>query len=533
MTSDGPSEDEQPILLSQEIMKGTEHQLHSTSLDDDSVSRIIRASQPSISEDESEDRIKSKMEIEADDIDMNGENEEKASNLSQEENSSEQSYKSLHLMSKSEKKKHMIQFLLSQSDIFKKFLTPVEEKKPSKTRSKSMKKTRRNSIEEKEDDLEMLKEQMQPVNNIYIHIQPSCIKGTMRSYQIEALNWLVNQFLNGLNCILADEMGLGKTLEAISLLGFLKQYYNYSGPHLILVPKSTLGNWMNEIRTWCPSLRPIKLHGDKEERQAFIKDNINHYHGQWDVLVTTYEMFIIEKHALSKLEYKYIIIDEAHRIKNENSKLSMMLREVQSNNRLLLTGTPLQKNLHELWSLLNYLMPEVFDNSDLFNSVFNIEESEKLEETESIINQLHRILRPFMLRRLKVDVENKLPPKHETILYIGMSKLQKELYKSIYLKDFSQLQKDGKEPVHLLNIMMQLRKMADHPYLFEGVEDRSLDPNGDHLITNCGKMVLLDKLLKRLKERGSRVLLFSQMARMLDILEVYRKEEGRSLLGLL
>lgn len=353
------------------------------------------------------------METESDDIDMNGENEEKASNLSQEENSSEQvkiiCFVPFHSLTNpftswarvrrrsTWSNSSWVRAISSRS-----FWLQSKRKSPPKHDQNPWKRRilfslfvdcsrRRNSIEEKEDDLEMLKEQMQPVNNIYIHIQPSCIKGTMRSYQIEALNWLVNQFLNGLNCILADEMGihsnfhphslgLGKTLEAISLLGFLKQYYNYSyfmfppneqyirGPHLILVPKSTLGNWMNEIRTWCPSLRPIKLHGDKEERQAFIKDNINVYRMFWGfgwVLALPWSMGcprhnlrnVYHREACSQqtrvqvgpfssvVMSRYIIIDEAHRIKNENSKLSMMLREVQSNNRLLLTGTPLQVSL--------------------------------------------------------------------------------------------------------------------------------------------------------------------------------------------
>lgn len=182
--------------------------------------------------------------------------------------------------------------------------------------------------------------------------------------------------------------------------------------------------------------------------------------------------------------------------------------------------TPLQNSLHELWALLNFLVPDVFASSDQFDEWFNLD-IEDNDEKNRLISQLHKILRPFMLRRLKKEVETSLPPKHETILFTGMSAMQKKLYKDILIRDIDSIQGTSGSRTAILNIVMQLRKCAGHPYLFPGVEDRTLPPLGEHLVENCGKMVLLDKLLKRLKERGSRVLLFTQMTRILDIMEDY------------
>ena len=176
--------------------------------------------------------------------------------------------------------------------------------------------------------------------------------------------------------------------------------------------------------------------------------------------------------------------------------------------------------MHELWALLNFLVPDVFASSEQFDEWFNLD-IEDNDEKNRLISQLHKILRPFMLRRLKKEVEKSLPPKHETILYIGMSAMQKKLYRDILIRDIDALQGNSGSHTAILNIVMQLRKCAGHPYLFPGVEDRTLPLLGEHLVENCGKMVLLDKLLKRLKERGHRVLLFTQMTRILDIMEDY------------
>jgi SWI/SNF-related matrix-associated actin-dependent regulator of chromatin subfamily A member 5 len=304
---------------------------------------------------------------------------------------------------------------------------------------------------------------------------------------------------------------------------------------------------MQELDRWCPSLRAIKFHGSKEERShiastyftndaachdgkrpvkkirnkdtgALEDDNSDNPRG-WDVCVTTYEVCNFEKQALSKFAWKYLVIDEAHRLKNETSLFSQIVRSFSTSHRLLLTGTPLQNNLHELWALLNFLLPDIFSSSQQFDEWFNLEiEDEDAKKT--MISQLHKILRPFMLRRLKADVAKGLPPKTETLIMVGMSKMQKKLYKKLLLRDLDAItSSSSKNKTTILNIVMQLRKCCAHPYLFEGIEDRTLDPLGEHLVENCGKLHVLDKLLKKLKERGSRVLIFTQMTRLLDILE--------------
>jgi SWI/SNF-related matrix-associated actin-dependent regulator of chromatin subfamily A member 5 len=272
----------------------------------------------------------------------------------------------------------------------------------------------------------------------------------------------------------------------------------------------------------------VRFHGSKEERAELTRDvmepAMRDENRKWNVCVTTYEVCNIDQKVLNKFAWNYLIIDEAHRLKNEASSFSKTIRTFETRYRLLLTGTPLQNNLHELWSLLNFLVPDVFASAEQFDEWFNLD-IDDADEKNKLISQLHKILRPFMLRRLKADVEKDLPPKHETILYTGMSAMQKKLYKDILLRDIDVVQGSGGggsgNRTAILNIVMQLRKCAGHPYLFPGVEDRSLPPLGEHLVENCGKMVLLDKLLKRLKERGHRVLLFTQMTRILDILEDY------------
>uniref|UniRef100_A0A7S0DGP2 Uncharacterized protein n=1 Tax=Amorphochlora amoebiformis TaxID=1561963 RepID=A0A7S0DGP2_9EUKA len=314
-------------------------------------------------------------------------------------------------------------------------------------------------------------------------------------------------------------MGLGKTLQSISVMAYLLNYHNIDGPHLVTVPLSTLGNWMREINRWCPDLKPFKLHGPKEQRKEQIRHLIEDGR-DYNVVVTTYETLNMEKSKLGRIGWHYIVVDEAHRLKNENSLFSRNLRLMKSKCRLLLTGTPLQNNLHELWALLNYLMPEIFSSADEFDNLFNNADS---ADKKKMMEQLHLVLKPFMIRRLKVDAETSLPPKKEMLVFVGMSALQKQVYKGVLDKNLLELlgeqKKQGK--TKLLNIVMQLRKAANHPYLFEGVEDRTLPPFAEHLIENSGKLVVLDKLLVKLKKDGSRVLIFCQMTRMIDILEDY------------
>ncbi|KHJ92260.1 protein, SNF2 family [Oesophagostomum dentatum] len=400
---------------------------------------------------------------------------------------------------------------------------------------------------EQEEDEEMVEAAEREDGVVLFDKSPFYIQnGEMRDYQVRGLNWLISLQHNGINGILADEMGLGKTLQTIALLGYMKHYKNMGSPHLVIVPKSTLKNWMNEFAKWCPSMTTCCIIGDENERNQVIRDVI--LPQKFDVCCTTYEMVLKVKTQLKKLVWKYIIIDEAHRIKNEKSKLSEVVREIKSKNRLLITGTPLQNNLHELWALLNFLLPDMFSSSEDFDSWFT---DGSVLGNFDIISRLHKVLQPFLLRRIKSDVEKSLLPKKEVKIYVGLSKMQREWYTKVLMKDIDVINGAGKiyvglskmqrewytkvlmkdidvingagkvEKARLMNILMHLRKAANHPYLFDGAEPGPPYTTDQHLVDNSGKMVVLDKLLKKLKEQGSRVLIFSQFSRILDLLEDY------------
>ncbi|CAL0330673.1 unnamed protein product [Lupinus luteus] len=415
------------------------------------------------------------------------------------------------------KGKGRLKYLLQQTELFAHFAKCDSSSSQKKAKGRGR---HASKVTEEEEDEEYLKEEEDGLASTRLLTQPSCIQGKMRDYQLAGLNWLIRLYENGINGILADEMGLGKTLQTISLLGYLHEFRGITGPHMVVAPKSTLGNWMNEIRRFCPVLRAVKFLGNPDERRH-IRENLL-VAGKFDVCVTSFEMVIKEKSALRRFSWRYIVIDEAHRIKNENSLLSKTMRLYNTNYRLLITGTPLQNNLHELWALLNFLLPEIFSSSETFDEWFQISGENDQEE---VVQQLHKVLRPFLLRRLKSDVEKGLPPKKETILKVGMSQMQKQYYRALLQKDLEVVNAGG-ERKRLLNVAMQLRKCCNHPYLFQGAEPGPPYTTGDHLITNAGKMVLLDKLLPKLKERDSRVLIFSQMTRLLDILQDYLMFRG-------
>jgi superfamily II DNA/RNA helicase len=362
---------------------------------------------------------------------------------------------------------------------------------------------------------------------MYLEVTPYYIKnGEMRNYQLRGLNWMIALLDNGINGILADEMGLGKTLQTISLLGYLKHFRNKNGPHIVIVPKSTLQNWLNEFKRWCPSLEVICVIGEKVTRRQLIANVV--LGTRWDVCVTSYEMCLIESATFRKFNWQYLVIDEAHRIKNEQTKLSEILRTYKSKNRLLLTGTPLQNNLHELWSLLNFLLPDVFNSSEDFDAWFNT--NSICEGDATLVTRLHEILKPFMLRRIKSEVEKELLPKKQINIYVGLSKLQREWYAKVLLKDVDIItQKGEQEKMRITFILMHLRKVCNHPYLFDGAEEGPpYNTDLTHLVENSGKMAILDKLLARLKADGSRVLIFCQMTRMLDILQDYCDWRGHT-----
>ncbi|KAK7072534.1 hypothetical protein SK128_014560 [Halocaridina rubra] len=421
--------------------------------------------------------------------------------------------------------------------------------------------------------------------------------GTMRPYQLDGYSWLTVLFENGVNGILGDEMGLGKTIQCIALICHLVDK-GVTGPFLICGPLSTLPNWIAEFKRFAPKIPTILYHGSEkvraEKRREMTK--LNRVEGAPDhvypVIITSYEVVIRDKHLLNRYQWRYICVDEGHRLKNHQCRLTKCLNTFLTSNRLLLTGTPLQNNLAELWALLNFLMPDIFDSLDVFESWFDISEmmdedsDEKIvqqEKEKQVIQTLMKILSPFFLRRVKRDVQLDLPPKREMLVYTPMTPQQCQLYEATlqmntkvfkemeensretqpveydsrgrpirnakknadyklleeesfdkYLKAVTENVTEDKEPVKksvkktavvnvkLQNKMMQCRRIVNHPYLvhYPLNEDGSYKID-DGLLKTCGKLQVLDQLLAELYKRGHRVLLFSQMTQLMDILEDY------------
>ncbi|KAI5811750.1 chromatin remodelling complex ATPase chain ISW1 [Peziza echinospora] len=418
-------------------------------------------------------------------------------------------------------------YLLGLTDLFRHFIgnnaefqKVIAEADRKKSKGKNNGDNRRRRTEQEEDEELLQDERVEgdEAGTIFTESPSYITGGKMRDYQVAGLNWLVSLHENGISGILADEMGLGKTLQTISFLGYLRYVTGTNGPHLVMVPKSTLDNWKREFHQWTPEVNVLVLQGAKDERAQLINDRV--LTSDFDVLITSYEMVLREKAHLKKFAWEYIIVDEAHRIKNEESSLAQIIRLFNSRNRLLITGTPLQNNLHELWALLNFLLPDVFGDSAAFDQWFETQGGDQ----DKVVKQLHKVLRPFLLRRVKSDVEKSLLPKKELNLYIGMSEMQVRWYQKILEKDIDAVNGAGgkrESKTRLLNIVMQLRKCCNHPYLFEGAEPGPPYTTDEHLVFNSAKMVMLDKILKRMRAKGSRVLIFSQMSRMLDILEDY------------
>lgn len=329
----------------------------------------------------------------------------------------------------------------------------------------------------------------------------------------------------GVNGILADEMGLGKTIQTISLVAYLNLDANKKDDRfqIVIVPKVTINNWLREFNKWLPSAKVLYFYGDKEQRRKLVTEELPKR--DFDVILTTFECAIKEKNSLCKIKYGYLIIDEAHRIKNEKAKLSTVVRQYECEHRLLLTGTPLQNNLHELWALLNFLMPNIFNDSEEFDKVFDLNSASE-EHQQRIVKQIHQILRPFVLRRLKSEIEFKLPPKKEIYLYVGLSNLQKSMYKQILTKNIDVVNGVTKDKIQLLNILMQLKKVCNHPYLFPKVEKGPPYEEGEHLVYNSMKLKIMDVLLRKLYNEGSKVLIFSQMTTLLNILDDYCRYRG-------
>ncbi|XP_074874301.1 chromodomain-helicase-DNA-binding protein 5 [Carettochelys insculpta] len=367
--------------------------------------------------------------------------------------------------------------------------------------------------------------------------------GTLHPYQLEGLNWLRFSWAQGTDTILADEMGLGKTVQTIVFLYSLYKEGHSKGPYLVSAPLSTIINWEREFEMWAPDFYVVTYTGDKESR-AVIRENEFSFEDnairsgkkvfrmkkeaqiKFHVLLTSYELITIDQAILGSIEWACLVVDEAHRLKNNQSKFFRVLNSYKIDYKLLLTGTPLQNNLEELFHLLNFLTPERFNNLEGF-----LEEFADISK-EDQIKKLHDLLGPHMLRRLKADVFKNMPAKTELIVRVELSQMQKKYYKFILTRNFEALNsKGGGNQVSLLNIMMDLKKCCNHPYLFPvAAVEAPVLPNGSYdgnsLVKSSGKLMLLQKMLKKLRDGGHRVLIFSQMTKMLDLLEDFLEYEG-------
>ncbi|KAK4521955.1 uncharacterized protein ATC70_004494 [Mucor velutinosus] len=364
--------------------------------------------------------------------------------------------------------------------------------------------------------------------------QPTIMtNGQLKQYQVKGLQWMVSLYNNNLNGILADEMGLGKTIQAISLITYLIEKKQQRGPFLVIVPLSTLTNWKMEFDKWAPSVSKVVYTGPPHTRKELASIVRS---GQFQVLLTTFEYIIRDTQALCRTKWLYLIIDEGHRMKNTNARLTVTLRQkFRARYRLILTGTPLQNNLPELWALLNFILPKIFKSVKTFEEWLNtpfsnqgVQDKVDLNEEEQllIIKRLHKVLRPFLLRRLKSDVESELPDKVERVIKCRLSSLQMKLYQQLKNTGVMNVNSNSNSPIAargLNNTIMQLRKVCNHPFVFEGVEN-ALNSKGkaNDLLYRCsGKFELLDRMLPKLQRTGHRVLIFFQMTGIMSIMEDY------------
>ncbi|KAI3652349.1 hypothetical protein MP228_002674 [Amoeboaphelidium protococcarum] len=399
---------------------------------------------------------------------------------------------------------------------------------------------------------------------------PQFLNGnTLRSYQVEGVNWLLYCWHHGQSCIVADQMGLGKTPTSVSFLDRLYNTYGVKGPFLVVAPLSTIPHWQRTFEQWS-NMNCVVFHGSAQARS--ICQNYEFYYTdaqgkrikavyppdskytpaiaakafnqhKFDVLVTTFEMAMSNASLLRNVgTWRVMVVDEAHRLKNKSSKMAEVLRSYTVEHKLLLTGTPIQNSLEELWAILNFMDPVKFpDNSEKsFLTQYDL-------KSANDVQRLQALLKPLMLRRLKEDVDSSIPVKEETIIEVEQTDIQRAYYKAILEKNFLFL-KDGtksKNMPSLINTMLELRKCCIHPFLLTGAEEKIVgqyvqqyDPSvtisaAQHhddymsaLLKSSGKMVLLDKLLPKLRDGKHRVLIFSQMTKCLDIISDYLAYKG-------
>ena len=362
---------------------------------------------------------------------------------------------------------------------------------------------------------------------------------TLREYQVAGLNWLLHNWANKRNSILADEMGLGKTVQAISFINTLATGFKLRGPYLVLAPLTTLAHWKKTAEDWT-TLNSVIYHDtngsegrDMCRKYELFFTDIMKRGGlsdksklvKFNIIVTSFEVFMQDySKFFTEIPFQMIVIDEAHRLKNKQAKILQFLKELSCKRFLLMTGTPLQNNTEELWSLLNFIEPNEFNSLPGFLQRYgNLETHEQVEE-------LQENIRPYLLRRLKEEVEKSIPPLQETIIDVELTNLQKTYYRAIYERNRNFLCKGTATP-QLSNMEMQLRKCCNHPFMIKGVQQSmsntlSEDDKLKKMIESSGKMVLLDKLLPKLKSQGKKVLIFSQFTQMLNLLEEYLHSKG-------
>jgi chromodomain-helicase-DNA-binding protein 1 len=360
--------------------------------------------------------------------------------------------------------------------------------------------------------------------------QPSYIKGgQLRDFQMRGLNFLAFNWSKNKNVILADEMGLGKTVQTVSFINWLRNDRQQEGPFLVVVPLTTIPAWADTFDFWTPDVNYIIYNGKDSARKIIqeyeLLNDGDFRRPRFNVLLTSYEYILHDATYLSQIKWQFLAVDEAHRLKNRDSQLYQKLLDFKAPSRLLITGTPVQNNLSELSALLDFLMPGEVD----IESEIDFTD----EAAAAKIDLLNKKIQPFILRRTKATVENDLPPKTEKIIRVELSDVQLEYYKNILTRNYAALNEGSKgQKQSLLNIMMELKKASNHPYMFPNAEEKILkgsDRREDQLkglIASSGKMMLLDQLLTKLKKDNHRVLIFSQMVKMLDILGDYLQLRG-------
>ena len=355
--------------------------------------------------------------------------------------------------------------------------------------------------------------------------QPSYVKnGKLREFQMKGLNFLAFNWCKAKNVILADEMGLGKTVQTVAFMNWLRNDRQQQGPFIVVVPLSTMPSWADTFDNWTPDINYVVYNGNETARKIIREHELlvdgNTRRAKFHVLLTTYEYILVDATFLSQIKWQFMAVDEAHRLKNRESQLYAKLLDFKAPSRLLITGTPMQNTLGELSALMDFLMP----------GVIQIEENIDLTDQEAgaKITEMTKKIAPYMLRRTKNKVEQDLPPKTEKIIRVELSDVQLDYYKNILTRNYAALNEGSKgQKQSLLNIMMELKKASNHPLMFPNAQTKILGDSDRRedilkaLITSSGKMMLLDQLLTKLKKDNHRVLIFSQMVKMLDILGDY------------